>query len=434
MFIIFKNKKSKFFNIITTILFLVYLNFLDKLRTATFDQNYIKIKEFENSYEKPFLENLFFENKISEMKKFREINCNDILLDNKDLISNKNPDVSVIITLYNQANCFVSSLRSVQNQSLKNIEIIIIDDCSLDNTTEIIKKYMIEDKRIIYLRHESNDGKIKSRSDGVKLAKGKYITIIDGDDALSHKDILYNCFTIASFSDIDVVEFRHAYFQNKNCISLYDNLENIKSLKNRIIYQPELTFKFVDFTTSDSKFGMVNRNIVSKLIKNDIFKKVVNYIGPKYTEDYLLDYEDIIMSLSLFQIANSYYYMSECGYYRARGEFTEIYPLSNLQKCKAKYYKINNELDPIKYLNFLVEKSKGSEIESKLIYKEFVALNHNKRLEKRINTDFQYVYEVLNKILQFNFYSGKIKQKISELKDNLMEKENKIKSKLIRKQ
>ena len=122
MFIIFKNKKSKFFNIITTILFLVYLNFLDKLRTATFDQNYIKIKEFENSYEKSFLENLFFENKISEMKKFREINCNDILLDNKDLISNKNPDVSVIITLYNQANCFVSSLRSVQNQSLKNIK------------------------------------------------------------------------------------------------------------------------------------------------------------------------------------------------------------------------------------------------------------------------------------------------------------------------
>ena len=82
----------------------------------------------------------------------------------------------------------------------------------------------------------------------------------------------------------------------------------------------------------------------------------------------------------------------------------------------------------------MLEKSKGSEIESKLIYKEFVALNHNKRLEKRINTDFQYVYEVLNKILQFNFYSGKIKQKISELKDNLMEKENKIKSKLIRKQ
>ena len=83
-------------------------------------------------------------------------------------------------------------MRSVQNQSLKNIEIIIIDDCSLDNTTEIITQYMKEDERIIYLKHESNDGKIKSRSDGVRIAKGKYITIIDGDDSLSNKNILYN--------------------------------------------------------------------------------------------------------------------------------------------------------------------------------------------------------------------------------------------------
>ena len=190
-----------------------------------------------------------------------------------------------------------------------------------------------------------------------------------------------------------------------------------------------MTFKFVDFSTRDSIFGMTNRNIVSKLIKNDIFKKVLHYIGPKYTEDYLLDYEDIIMSISLFHIANSYYYMSECGYYRARGEFIETYPLSNLKKCKPKSFKINKELDPIKYLNFLLEKSKGEEIESKLIYKELIALNHNKKLEKRINYDFQYVYEVLNKIVQSNFYSIGMKQKILQLKDNLLKKENKIKCK-----
>ena len=429
MFIIFKNKKSKFFNILATIALLAFFNIITFLRKASFDQKYIKIKEFQDSYEKSFLENFFSEKKISEMKKFREINCKDILLDNKNLINNENPDVSVIITVYNQANCFFSSLRSVQNQSLKNIEIIIIDDCSLDNTTEIIEKYMIEDKRIIYLKHQSNDGKIKSRSDGVKLAKGKYITIIDGDDALSHKDILYNCFTIANISDLDVIEFRHALFQKKNYVYLYSNLDNIKNLKNRIIYQPELTFKFVDFSTRDSTFGMMNRNIVSKLIKNDIFKKVLHYIGPKYTEDYLLDYEDIIMSISLFHIANSYYYMSECGYYRARGEFIETYPLSNLKKCKPKSFKINKELDTIKYLNFLLEKSKGEEIESKLIYKELIALNHNKKLEKRINYDFQYVYEVLNKIVQSNFYSIGMKQKILQLKDNLLKKENKIKCK-----
>ena len=146
----------------------------------------------------------FFWNQISVMKTFREINCKNILLNNIGFKKNENPDVSIIITVYNQANCFYSALRSVQNQSLKNIEIIIIDDCSLDNTTETIENYMKEDNRIIYLRHESNDGKIKSRSDGVRIAKGKYITIVDGDDALSNEDILYNCFTIAELADLDV--------------------------------------------------------------------------------------------------------------------------------------------------------------------------------------------------------------------------------------
>ena len=137
--------------------------------------------------------------------KNHDLNYRNLLLDHRDFIKSENPDVSVIITAYNQAHCFYSALRSVQNQSLKNIEIIIIDDCSLDNTSEVIEKYMKEDERIIYLKHESNDGKIKSRSDGIRMARGKYITIIDGDDALSNENILYNSFTIASLADLDVI-------------------------------------------------------------------------------------------------------------------------------------------------------------------------------------------------------------------------------------
>ena len=138
------------------------------------------------------------------MKKFRELNCKNSLLNNFRFQKSENPDVSVIITAYNQAHCFYGALRSIQNQSLKNIEIIIIDDCSLDNTTEVINKYINEDKRIIYLKHDSNDGKMKSRSDGIRIAKGQYITIIDGDDALIDENILYNSFTIASLADLDV--------------------------------------------------------------------------------------------------------------------------------------------------------------------------------------------------------------------------------------
>ena len=365
------------------------------------------------------------------MKNYREINCKDILIETKQFKKSDNPDISVIITVYNQANKFYSALRSVQNQSLKNIEIIIIDDCSLDNTTEIITQYMKEDERIIYLKHESNDGKIKSRSDGVRIAKGKYITIIDGDDSLSNKNILYNSYNIAKMANLDIVQFRFALFNKKICINLNSNLDYIQNLKNRIIYQPELSQKFIYFSENDLIEGYANRNIVSKLIRNEVFKEILKYIGPKYTEDYILDYEDTIMSVSLFKKGKSFYYMHECGYYIAKGELVNNYPFIQSKKCKTKSIEVNKDLDSIKYLNFLLDKSSGSEIENFLIYKELIAVNRHKKLDKLKNVDFSNIYYILSKINQSKFYSQKMKKKISQVKDKLLKRENTTKLKII---
>ena len=163
---------------------------LDNFKYHSLEKVIIKIKEFEKSYSKSFIDNFFLENNINEISKFREINIKDILIEHNIYQKNENPDVSVIITVFNQANCFYKALRSVQNQSLKNIEIIIIDDCSLDNTTE-------------------------ARSDAVKIAKGKYITIVDGDDAFCHRNILYNSLSILNMANLDVVEFRYGFFEKK---------------------------------------------------------------------------------------------------------------------------------------------------------------------------------------------------------------------------
>ena len=409
----------------------MYFNIFDVLKNNSKDKKYLKIKDFEDSYSKTFLQNFFFNEQISEMKNYREINCKDILIETKQFKKSDNPDISVIITVYNQANKFYSALRSVQNQSLKNIEIIIIDDCSLDNTTEIITQYMKEDERIIYIKHESNDGKIKSRSDGVRIAKGKYITIIDGDDSLSNQNILYNSYTIAKMANLDIVQFRFALFNKKICINLNSNLDYIQNLKNRIIYQPELSQKFIYYSENDLIEGYANRNIVSKLIRNEVFKEILKYIGPKYTEDYILDYEDTIMSVSLFKKGNSFYYMQECGYYIAKGELVNNYPFIQSKKCKTKSIEVNKDLDSIKYLNFLLDKSSGSEIENFLIYKELIAVNRHKKLDKLKNVDFSNIYYILSKINQSKFYSQKMKKRISQVKDELLKRENTTKLKII---
>lgn len=421
----------KFFNILIFISIIICFHIFKRYRYKSLDTKFIEIKKFENSYTKSFFDLFFFDTELKETREFRDINGNNILNENILYQKNDKPDVSVIITVYNQANCFYRALRSVQNQSLKNIEIIIVDDCSLDNTTEVIEKYMKEDHRIIYIKNEINNGKIKSRSDGVRLAGGKYITIIDGDDALSNRDILYNSFTISNIGNLDVVEFRYGFFERKNLMKLNFNLDNIKKLNNRIIYQPELSFKFVDLVESDSINGFANRCIWGKLIRNEIFKKVVEFIGPKYTEDYLLDYEDTIMAVSLFKVANSYYYMNELGYYKSKRECENTFPLLENKKCILKNVTINNELDSIKYLNFLLDKSKNSEIENLLIYKELIALEHFKKLERKINKNFSYVYSIINRINNSSFYTKQQKRKIDSIINKLLKKELIIKKKNI---
>jgi hypothetical protein len=124
---------------------------------------YKEIKTFESKLRKITKE---------EMLDFRNINNLGILYDRTKYPHQETPDVSIITTIYNQAHCIHKAIRSIQNQSLKNIEIIIIDDCSLDNSTSTVEEYMKEDERIVLIKNEMNEGIMITRNKGIKQAKG----------------------------------------------------------------------------------------------------------------------------------------------------------------------------------------------------------------------------------------------------------------------
>ena len=242
---------------------------------------------------------------FEEIYSFRQINSEKKFIDPKpNFHKSKLPILTVIISTYNQAHCIHKCLRSIQNQSIKNIEILIIDDCSTDNTTETISEYQKEDSRINLISHEMNEGKIKTRSDGVKLANGTYIIIIDGDDAFAHKDILKHSLYIAQKGNLDITEFQSANFMHKKFISIvnpypWTNLTNI-------IYQPELRTKFYVISKDEGIRAVQSRAIWAKIIKKTVFIEALKFIGAKYTDDYILDYEDTIMFVGILQIAKSY--------------------------------------------------------------------------------------------------------------------------------
>ncbi len=88
--------------------------------------------------------------------------------------------VSIIMPSFNTEKFILESIDSVLNQTYKNWELIIIDDCSTDNTIE--KLSTIKDLRIVILRNESNRGAAFSRNRALKIAKGKWIAFLDSDD------------------------------------------------------------------------------------------------------------------------------------------------------------------------------------------------------------------------------------------------------------
>ena len=93
-----------------------------------------------------------------------------------------NIKVSVIIPTYNRGNLIYKSIKSVLNQTYKNLEIIVVDDGSTDNTKEEIEK--IVDEKIRYIKLLKNSGASNARNIGIKESTGKYLTFVDSDDIL----------------------------------------------------------------------------------------------------------------------------------------------------------------------------------------------------------------------------------------------------------
>ncbi len=89
--------------------------------------------------------------------------------------------VSIITPSYNTAEYIAETIKSVQSQTYENWEMIIVDDCSTDNTDEVVKAYL-SDPRIKYLKNEKNSGAAVSRNYAIREAKGKWIAFLDSDD------------------------------------------------------------------------------------------------------------------------------------------------------------------------------------------------------------------------------------------------------------
>lgn len=112
--------------------------------------------------------------------------------------------ISIITSAYNAQSTISRTIESVQSQSFKDWEMIVVDDCSTDSTAEIVKSYAEKDDRIRLVSHNVNKGAGLARRTGIENIKGEWMTFLDSDDYLK-ADCLETLSFYASNYDVDIV-------------------------------------------------------------------------------------------------------------------------------------------------------------------------------------------------------------------------------------
>ena len=166
----------------------------------------------------------------------------------------KNIKVSAIIPVYNVEPYLRKCLDSVCNQTLKDIEIICVNDCSPDNSLEILKKYSKKDNRIKIIDFKENKGVSMARNAAIEQASGEYISFIDPDDYIS-ENFFNELYLKAKTDDYDFVKGEiKEYNTEKNQIS-----DDILSINDKIHKTGDKFFFCTYFTT-----GLYKREIIKK--------------------------------------------------------------------------------------------------------------------------------------------------------------------------
>lgn len=262
------------------------------------------------------------------------------------------PLISIIVPIYNVERYLPQCIESLLGQTYSNIEIILVDDGSTDNCSEICDSYAERDKRIIVI-HKENGGQDSARKAGILSSTGEYIGYVDGDDWIN-SDMYEKLITLALKYDVDVVEsgvidsWEDKYAERKPFIltGCYKGKEFNEKVSPFMIY-----------SGSFFKHG-VFPYLVSKLFKK---RSIIKYQLLDEPTNNLAD--DIMCTFPCIYNSKSLYVTHDCFYhYRVRSDSTkrnirnDIYQIvkSNYNNWLSRFEITDNDNNIKKQLQFFI--------------------------------------------------------------------------------
>ena len=256
------------------------------------------------------------------------------LINKENFTKIENPLISVIIPCYFCAKYIKGAVRSIQNQNLKDINIIIVNDDLDNNTIKTLYDLKEEDPRIEVICNKKRMGILYTRSIGILNAKSDYVITLDQDDFFSEEDLFDYLYKVAENENLDIVGFKvfEGYdYTNKNYFR--DNYNN-KRKTNLTIFQPELSCHTL---VSNKTFKPNDIYIWGKFYKTLIYQSAINLLGKERYSVFMEWEEDVIMTFLIVNVANSYKFIDKYGYFHL---FQSNTPSTILKGIKKNYYRL----------------------------------------------------------------------------------------------
>ena len=337
--------------------------------------------------------------------KFLKISYNNT----EDFIKRENPKISLIVTVHNQEKFLKTFYASIQKQSLKDIEIILVDDASKDNSSMIIKEFMEVDKRIIYVKNKENKRAFYSRNRGVLFSRGEYVLAIDPDDLLLN-DILIKAYNTSKKYNLDILQY-YVMTGSLNSSRIWREVR----YKTGILYGDRVMDVF---------YYCMTRNLWDKLIKREVFIESIKFMKIEFhLEKYVLHNDDTAF-YGIIKKAKSYGFLEEVGYF---------YNFKNQNSTHCFYFEkkyMNNILHSLfatmKY--YFIQSNNNTE-------KDLVAYNF---FYKKVNKDyinrtqyltegFDYIIDVLDLYLDYKSYTINQINNLTNFKNKVIKRKEEIK-------
>ena len=328
------------------------------------------------------------------MQNYIDIVFNYTLIDKeKKFYLHNTPKISVVMSIYNGEAFIKRALLSIQNQDFKDIEIVMVDDCSKDNSLNLIKKLMVYEPRIVLYQNEENRGALFTKVKGILLAKGKYIMVLDEDDIFVQRNAFSTLYKEAEKNNLDILRF--GMLMSKIKINIIRS--NSTKPEPPIIYQPELGRKMFHFT-QNGDIIQEGGTLVNYFIKKCIYEKAIKQLDEKYLRVKINVHDDFFVFYLLIKSACSYKEIDKFFYLvimdwdinepAVKFRTSEKYKERENQKCFGYF----------NFMEFILNKTENTYYDKKLAFFNYKLLllnnqcrNNTKYIEKAINISYLYL-------------------------------------------